>query len=195
MLYKPKYCCNCGERIERVVWKPFASRKFCELCETEYKFEEMLPKIAALILVVFGLWGFGSLFFQTEEPLVVEDKSKVQEFQKNTKRSLKADNFQSGNSAYNLSDKQNTSNLELEQTTPNDKESQQNLLNERSSSSSKSKSAKNTQKTSDMPVYFCGAETKKGTPCSRPMKGGGRCWQHKGREAMLPAKDLLISGK
>jgi hypothetical protein len=25
------------------------------------------------------------------------------------------------------------------------------------------------------------------------VKGSGRCWQHKGREAMLPAKDLLIS--
>jgi hypothetical protein len=43
------------------------------------------------------------------------------------------------------------------------------------------------------PVYFCGAETKKGTPCSRRVKGGGRCWQHEGKVAMLPDKQLSIS--
>jgi hypothetical protein len=43
------------------------------------------------------------------------------------------------------------------------------------------------------PVYWCGAQTKKGTPCSRKVKGGGRCWQHEGQAAMLPPEKLLIS--
>ncbi|HEX9961513.1 MAG TPA: hypothetical protein VGB00_11305, partial [Pyrinomonadaceae bacterium] len=42
-------------------------------------------------------------------------------------------------------------------------------------------------------VYFCGAPTKKGTPCSRRVKGGGRCWQHAGQTALLPPEKLLIS--
>ena len=34
-------------------------------------------------------------------------------------------------------------------------------------------------------VYFCGAATKKGTPCSRRVKRPGeRCWQHAGMPAM-----------
>jgi len=41
-------------------------------------------------------------------------------------------------------------------------------------------------------VSICGARTKKGTPCSRRVRGTGRCWQHRGRAAMLPAAKLLV---
>jgi hypothetical protein len=41
-------------------------------------------------------------------------------------------------------------------------------------------------------VYTCGARTQKGTPCSRRVHGPVRCWQHKGRPAMLPQEKLLI---
>ena len=41
-------------------------------------------------------------------------------------------------------------------------------------------------------VYSCGARTKKGTPCSRRVHGPGRCWQHKGKPAMLPVEKLQI---
>ena len=30
-------------------------------------------------------------------------------------------------------------------------------------------------------VYYCGALTKKGTPCTRRVKSKGRCWQHAGQ--------------
>jgi len=44
------------------------------------------------------------------------------------------------------------------------------------------------QKVSDKmtePVYYCGAATKKGTPCSRRVKRPGeRCWQHTGMPSM-----------
>ena len=49
------------------------------------------------------------------------------------------------------------------------------------------------QNQTDEPVYFCGAQTKKGTPCSRRVKGGGRCWQHKDKEAMLPQEELIAN--
>lgn len=41
-------------------------------------------------------------------------------------------------------------------------------------------------------VSICGARTKRGTPCSRRVRGTGRCWQHRGRAAMLPAAKLLV---
>lgn len=41
-------------------------------------------------------------------------------------------------------------------------------------------------------VSVCGARTKKGTPCSRRVRGTGRCWQHRGRPAMLPASKLTV---
>jgi hypothetical protein len=43
----------------------------------------------------------------------------------------------------------------------------------------------------DESVYFCGAQTKKGTACSRRMKGGGRCWQHLGQPAMVSQEKLI----
>src|ERR1044072_1073071 len=39
-------------------------------------------------------------------------------------------------------------------------------------------------------VYLCGARTQKGTPCSRRVHGPVRCWQHKGRSAMLAQEKL-----
>jgi hypothetical protein len=41
-------------------------------------------------------------------------------------------------------------------------------------------------------VSICGARTRKGTPCSRRVRGTGRCWQHRGKPAMLPASKLIV---
>ena len=41
-------------------------------------------------------------------------------------------------------------------------------------------------------TYICGARTKKGTPCSRRVRGPVRCWQHKGAQAMLPLEKLIV---
>jgi hypothetical protein len=46
--------------------------------------------------------------------------------------------------------------------------------------------------TVDEAVYTCGARTQKGTPCSRRVHGPVRCWQHKGRRAMLPPEKLIV---
>ena len=43
-------------------------------------------------------------------------------------------------------------------------------------------------------VYVCGARTKKGTPCQRRVRGPGRCWQHRGKPAILPPSKLLVPG-
>jgi hypothetical protein len=41
-------------------------------------------------------------------------------------------------------------------------------------------------------VSICGARTKKGKPCSRRVIGTGRCFQHRGKSAMLPAEKLIV---
>jgi hypothetical protein len=43
-------------------------------------------------------------------------------------------------------------------------------------------------------VSICGARTKKGRPCSRRVRGTGRCWQHRGLPAMLPPSKLVVPG-
>ena len=45
----------------------------------------------------------------------------------------------------------------------------------------------------DDTVYLCGARTQKGTPCKRRVHvAGERCYQHKGKEAMVPLEKLVI---
>jgi hypothetical protein len=45
----------------------------------------------------------------------------------------------------------------------------------------------------DETVYLCGARTQKGTPCRRRVHVlGERCYQHKGRAAMVPLEKLTI---
>jgi hypothetical protein len=41
-------------------------------------------------------------------------------------------------------------------------------------------------------VSICGARTKKGAPCSRRVRGTGRCFQHLGQPAMLPPERLIV---
>jgi hypothetical protein len=46
---------------------------------------------------------------------------------------------------------------------------------------------------SDEAIYICGARTQKGTPCRRRVHAAGeRCYQHKGRPAMVPIEKLLV---
>jgi len=52
--------------------------------------------------------------------------------------------------------------------------------------------AQSTQVVVTEETYICGARTKKGTPCSRRVRGPVRCWQHKGAKAMLPLEKLVV---
>ena len=45
----------------------------------------------------------------------------------------------------------------------------------------------------DETVYLCGARTQKGTPCKRRVHVAGvRCYQHKGKPAMVPLEKLVV---
>src|SRR4051794_15009547 len=61
VLYRPKFCCQCGETIERVEWKPWTSRRFCAVCESDQKQYDLLPRgilAVGLIAGLFGISGF-----------------------------------------------------------------------------------------------------------------------------------------
>lgn len=185
MGYDPKYCCECGDKIENVNSGFLASRRFCQLCETNYKLEDWMPRVILSLGILFGVIGIGAYFQAAEQPF----DSAAKQLATNK---LSAKNELPGNEispvmpsgadrmqAAAEEDVQSIAEVEKLKTPVVEKvKKQQNRLE---------------QKNAETPVYFCGAETKKGTACSRKMKGGGRCWQHEGREAMLPQQDLLVS--
>ncbi|MDQ3748356.1 MAG: hypothetical protein M3367_04955 [Acidobacteriota bacterium] len=182
MPYKPKYCCQCGEKIDRIDWKPWTSRRFCELCETEFGIYEWLSRGLFGIGLLFGLFGIGSYLQKDDKPLNVASKQIVNVVPNTKSAVLEQTNAsrlltnnavqpleQSGNSAAQIKSQGGTKASEL-----------------------KTKQTESSENEPSEESYFCGATTKKGTMCSHRVKGGGRCWQHVGQPAKLPQHKLKL---
>lgn len=179
MLYKPNYCCHCGEQVERIEWFPWTSRRFCEVCETKFKLQDRIPVIFAGFGILLGIFGFGAYLKSGEKELPVTVKQ-------TTAKTLKS----SANSSNQNTVSQAPANVQTLLT-----QTEAKSVGNQTKSVPPTQEAQPVQSRSEPKeiVYFCGAQTKKGTPCSRRVKGGGRCWQHFGQAAMLPPEKLVIS--
>lgn len=187
MLYKPKFCCSCGEEIERVSWSLTDSRRFCELCETQYKVYDWLPRVLVVFGILTGIIGLGFYWQRAENAAAVP----LHQIADNNRAANK-------NSATQINSLQLSAN-QIVQESAQEKQSVAQTQNKAQAVSVKPSlpQATQTERIERQPIstvektYFCGAETKKGTPCSRRVKGGGRCWQHAGQTAMLPPEKLI----
>lgn len=175
MFYKPSYCCNCGDRIERTESLPWSGGRFCDVCKKELSFYELMPKVFILICGIFGLLGIGSYLISGKTENVVSIKQN---------KIPAAEKIVSSANPVQNTNRQTVQQTELKVETD---------LNLNANKNAAAKRKVETVPIENEKVYFCGAMTKKGTPCSRKVKGGGRCWQHKGQEAMLPQEKLLIT--
>ena len=183
MPYKPKHCCQCGEKIDRINWKPWTSRRFCELCETDYVVYDWLTRALFIFGLLLGLFGIGSIFQKPEKQLSYSPNQFANSApNKNVEISNQKTNLQVLNKAgVQTSVQTNNSNSQLNpQIAP--------LV-----ADLKKEPSNNLTKSRLESTYYCGAQTKKGTLCSRRVKGGGRCWQHVGQAAMLPQAKLIVS--
>lgn len=180
MLYKPNYCCNCGEKIERVNWSFTASRRFCDVCKNDFMAQELLPKVFVGLMAIVGIFGAGSYLRSGEKPLNVLNKQPVAASPNPNKNPANYTN--AGSNVQQLTQANNV------QTEKQIAPQTQNLTTK-----PQVKQVETAPVPAQETVYFCGAPTKKGTPCSRRVKGGGRCWQHKGQTALLPPEKLIAS--
>lgn len=166
MLYKPNYCCSCGEKIERAEWNLLTSRRFCPSCAIEKKrYDYALRGLTAsgVLLLMFGigsLWGAGSgdqqMVSAVATPVKAEDTSS---------QGAPANARPSEKTTVNYSEAL-PANLKVEES---------------------DKIRGNKAETSGTLKYYCGALTKKGTPCSRKVRNeGSRCFQHEGKPAAPP---------
>lgn len=171
MLFRPKFCVNCGSRIERELWHPWTSRRFCETCEIEFKGQEWLLRVAVGITLLTGLVGIGAFWFAPAR--VPEVATTIKRERPETPPGRQADqpaNQQSAarNAAASLAA----------------------IPTSRSAGSEQPSRPAPVPPATQQPVsvesvYHCGAETRKGTPCSRRVKEpNGRCYQHAGMPAM-----------
>lgn len=159
MFYKPKFCCECGEKIERVGGEVLPSGRFCDDCAKHYERGIRVKNgIAAGLVFIAGVFG-AAMFQPTPKPVAVKTaQTLVSTAPANQQTNAKAETMQTP----------------PPQTKPAPQTSP--LI----------------ANAPGEPVYYCGARTQKGTPCTRRVKGGGRCWQHTGKTAMMPDEKLLI---
>jgi hypothetical protein len=152
-LYKPNFCCECGERVLRPRRRVWTSRRFCAACARRFRRAGL--KGALLLAGVLFLPGFllGRLSRPTPPPLVIERGTQAPLPLAPVPAPAKPP------PAYGPDG------------TPSERPTEP-----------------------DEVVYICGARTKKGTPCQRRVRGPGRCWQHRGRPAVLPPSKLVVPG-
>lgn len=168
MFFRPKFCANCGEKIERVEWGPLTSRRFCPVCESEFKGQDLIPRAIVGIGILTGVFGVGSYL---KSGAAAENRLAKLQQPVAAAPGVAASNVSSDTAKATNSGPQPKTVAALPTAAQ----------------------ASKTKPEMREPQYFCGAETKKGTPCSRRVKGNVRCYQHLGMAAMLPAEKLRIN--
>lgn len=183
MRYKPNYCCNCGEKVERLSWTFLTSRMFCENCDTVFKREEWMPSaVLSVVAIIAGLFTLGSFLKSSESNLPVTKKQNTTIVSKTPQVTQNPEVASNNSNTYSTIQARSLFNIS---------QTQQKFPASQSSSDASARNSAETGITKSLPektiqekISYCGAQTKKGTPCTRKVKGGGRCWQHTGLPAM-----------
>lgn len=165
MFFKPNFCCSCGEKIQRAEWGLLTSRRFCDVCAVENKGSEWFVRGFAVACLIFGIYGFGASLMPTPGRFTKGEEAATRpvELRKDQK----------------LPTLDPALRPKPESAVPAERES---VANASVLPLAALKEQPRLERTaSDDPVYYCGAKTRKGTPCSRRVKSKTRCWQHVGQ--------------
>ena len=170
MFFRPNYCANCGEKVERAEWGPLTSRRFCVVCESEFKGHDLIPRAVVALSLLIGVLGVGAYIRSGET-----SGNAVASRQAAKPQPVRTVEQPMTNSA----------------PAPRSSDAQATLAAPKTLIS-QAQAPPAVPRVEAEDVYICGAETKKGAPCSRRVKGNVRCFQHKGMPAMLPADKLKV---
>ena len=178
MLFRPSFCANCGEKIDRAEWGIFTSRRFCQVCESEFKGQDLIPRFIVGLGLLLGVFGFGGYLKSgpvTSEAQLVRQSRKIVEQSSTSVQTAPAEKNAASTSNANF-------------TVPPVKAPV--VATEIRGREPQRPAKLQAEPAED--VYFCGASTAKGTPCKHRVKGNVRCFQHIGMPAMLPPDQLRI---
>lgn len=179
MFFRPSFCANCGEKIERTEWGLWTSRRFCIVCESQYKGHDIIPRLIVGSGILVGILGFGSYLKSSEGVQAGMDVRRPQQLALRDTSSKDMPGALAPAASNSLNVNSPGSPGVKNPVEP--------------SSLVEQKRAPVVKAVISEPIYYCGAETKKGTPCSRRVKGNVRCFQHTGMPAMLTADKLKIA--
>lgn len=180
MIFRPSYCANCGDKIEREEWFLWTSRRFCQVCESEFKGQDLIPRFIIVIGILASVVGFGSYLRNGtgSDPTVTRQTKNGSE---PPHASLTANAAKTATTNGNSVASQMNKGTDAIPPAPRSLADMQ-----------PSKSIAGVKTDNEIANYYCGAQTKKGTPCTRRVKGNVRCYQHTGMPAMLPPDKLKV---
>ena len=179
MIFRPRYCANCGEKIERKEWHVWTSRRFCQVCESEFKGQDLIPRIVLLIAVLIG--GVNGWDYLKRGAGADSGPTKQAKAVERPVASVAANSGAGSPANDDAAESQMARAANTPQPPPRSLADMQ---------PSRTVTRRNDE--AEGAMYYCGAQTKKGTPCSRRVKGNIRCFQHTGMPAMLPPDKLRV---
>jgi len=75
--YRPNFCSECGERIVRLRWRAWTSRRFCDKCSQAFRKTHALQRISvALGVLLLGIL-IGHGWRRERPPLVIQRTANV----------------------------------------------------------------------------------------------------------------------
>ncbi len=162
-MHMANYCAECGARLKRKGWRAWLNRRLCEDCRRRSGKMSLASPLAVVAIIAIAAFALGRYQRPAAPPLVIE----------------RAANSPLSDLPVNLNATAKSANRNTNSV----------------SQSSDDRSAAQTAvpAAADDVVYLCGARTQKGTPCHRRVHfAGERCYQHKGKPAILPPEKLIV---
>jgi hypothetical protein len=172
-MYKPNFCAECGGRVARLRWRVWTSRRFCAVCDHRFRRGRVTRSLVVCVALVGVGFAVGRAMRPAPPPLVIE---------------------RSAPGAPALAAQLSAAGREINAAHAANATNAKNATNGGNAAPAYGADGTETERPTDPAeiVSVCGARTKKGTPCSRRVRGTGRCWQHRGKPAMLSAAKLLV---
>jgi len=71
-MYRPKFCVECGEKILRLRWHSWNSRRFCDDCLPRFRREQLTNAAVAVVVILLLGMAAGRAMRPAAPPLVIQ---------------------------------------------------------------------------------------------------------------------------
>jgi len=162
-MHMANYCAECGARLKRKGRRGWLNRRLCEDCGRRSGKMSLASPLAVIAIIAIAAFALGRYQRRAAPPLVIE----------------RAANSPLSDLPVNLNDTAKSANRNTNSGSP--------------TSADRSAAQTAAPGSAETLIYLCGARTQKGTPCHRRVHfAGERCYQHKGKPAILPPEKLIV---
>ncbi|MGI8836137.1 MAG: hypothetical protein ACR2H4_05800 [Pyrinomonadaceae bacterium] len=71
-MYRPNFCCECGNKLIRQRWHFWTSRRFCNVCARRFRKERFVPLLITFLALISSGYLLGRTRRPMPPPLIIE---------------------------------------------------------------------------------------------------------------------------